>query len=166
MGRMLVKRGVEAIIALAALAALVGCGDSKPQAVVTAPAPVDTSETAPAVDPVAAMDYAQAGSWLCRPESHDACEQVAAVTRVAADGRLTKEMFTPASDPPIDCFYVYPTVSRDLTGNSDTTAGPEEMEIARQQAARFGAVCKVYAPVYRQVTVAVVPVFSKQQKQD
>jgi hypothetical protein len=154
MGRMLVKRGVEAIIALAALAALVGCGDSKPQAVVTAPAPVDTSETAPAVDPVAAMDYAQAGSWLCRPESQDACEQVAAVTRVAADGRLTKEMFTPASDPSIDCFYVYPTVSRDLTGNSDTTAGPEEMEIARQQAARLGAVCKVYAPVYRQVTVA------------
>jgi hypothetical protein len=120
---MLVKRGVEAIIALAALAALVGCGDSKPQAVVTAPAPVDTSETAPAVDPVAAMDYAQAGSWLCRPESQDACEQVAAVTRVAADGRLTKEMFTPASDPPIDCLMAPPY--RDL---GLPTAGSEEME--------------------------------------
>ncbi|MBP8295882.1 MAG: DUF3089 domain-containing protein [Burkholderiales bacterium] len=148
------NRGAEAIIALAALAVLAGCGDSKPQAVVMAPAPVDTSEAAPAVDPVAPMDYAQAGSWLCRPDSQDACEQVAAATRVAADGRLTKETFTPASDPPIDCFYVYPTVSRDPAGNSDTAAGPEEIEITRQQAARFGAVCKVYAPVYRQVTVA------------
>lgn len=148
------NRSAEAIIALAALAALAGCGDSKPQVVVTAPAPADASEAAPAVDPVAPMDYAQVGAWLCRPDSQDACEQVATATRVAADGRLTKETFAPASDPPIDCFYVYPTVSRDPTGNSDTTAGPEEMEIARQQAARFGAVCKVYAPMYRQVTVA------------
>src|SRR5262249_52758212 len=30
---------------------------------------------------------------------------------------------------------------------------PAEVNVVRQQAARFGSVCKVYAPIYRQVTL-------------
>lgn len=155
-GEKVLKRFAEAAFALAALAALGACGDSKPQDTAAAPAPAPTGENAPAVETVAPMDYAQAGSWLCRPDSQDACEQVATATIVAADGKLTKDDFKPTGDPPIDCFYVYPTVSRDATANADTTIGPEEQEIARQQIARFGSVCRIYAPVYRQVTLAAL----------
>lgn len=150
------KRFAEAAFALAALATLGACGDSKPQDSAAAPAPAPTGENAPAVETIAPMDYAQAGSWLCRPDQQDACEQVATATIVAADGKLTKDMFAPAADPAIDCFYVYPTVSRDETANADANIGPEEQEIARQQIARFGSVCRIYAPVYRQVTLAAL----------
>lgn len=154
MGRTQVNRVAHVIIAGAALAMLAGCGDSKPQGVEAVPAVADTSDDGPAVASVAPLDYAQAGAWLCSPEQQDACEQVATATSIAADGKLTKEVFAPAADAPIDCFYVYPTVSRDPGANADATAGPEEIEIARQQPARFSGVCRVYAPIYRQVTVA------------
>jgi hypothetical protein len=71
---------------------------------------------------------------------------------VAADGRLTTESW--AADPraPIDCFYVYPTVSRDTTEYSDLVPDDDERGVVRQQFARFASVCRPYAPVYRQVT--------------
>lgn len=154
-GRAPVKRMARASFALAALVLLAACGDSKPQE--TAPSAVaDTGENSPAMVPVAPTDYSQSAAWLCRPDAEDACEQVATATSISATGTMTKDRFVPAADAPIDCFYVYPTVSRDLTGNSDITIGPEEMEIARQQIARFGAACRIYAPMYRQVTLAAL----------
>src|SRR5205807_1616584 len=60
-----------------------------------------------------------------------------------------------AADPgaPIDCFYVYPTVSTDPTPNSDMNADPAETNVIRQQFARFASKCQPYAPIYRQVTL-------------
>jgi hypothetical protein len=155
-GENVVKRFAKAGFALAALATLGACGDSKPQDTAAAPAPVPTGENAPAIEAPAPMDYAQASSWLCRPDQQDACEQVATATIVSADGKLTTDDFKPAAGPAIDCFYVYPTVSRDQSANADSNIGPEEQEIARQQAARFASVCRIYAPVYRQVTLAAL----------
>ncbi|MFE6858824.1 DUF3089 domain-containing protein [Nocardia sp. NPDC057668] len=72
--------------------------------------------------------------WLCRPgQAGDPC-----------GGR---------ADAPVDCFYVYPTISAQLTDNADLTPGPEQRFIAQQQAAPFGAACNVWAPVYRQSTL-------------
>jgi pimeloyl-ACP methyl ester carboxylesterase len=51
---------------------------------------------------------------------------------------------------------VYPTVSLDSTPNSDMAAGEEELSVVRVQAARFGSQCRVYAPLYRQVTLAAL----------
>jgi hypothetical protein len=73
---------------------------------------------------------------------------------VAADGRRTPQPFKAAANPPIDCFYVYPTVSTDRTPLSDLQAGPEEARTAVSQVARFGSRCRVFAPVYRQITLA------------
>ncbi len=98
-------------------------------------------------------DYSQPSTWLCRPGRQDACVVDLTSTIIAADGTLTREEWSANPDPPIDCFYVYPTVSLDKSPNSDMTAGPEEKSVIRQQFARFGSQCRVYAPLYRQVTI-------------
>jgi hypothetical protein len=143
------------IAALATALTLGACGEKPaPQSGVPEPAPaVDTGPDAPAIEQVAPIDYSNPQSWLCRPEVADACEEVAVATAISADGRLTKDNFPPNPAAPIDCFYVYPTVSLDETPNSDIVKGPEEDEIARQQLARFGSVCRLYAPIYRQATL-------------
>lgn len=135
------------LVALAAIA----CSPDTPTAVATAPAAAE-SESDPALAPVEPLNYADAANWLCRPETQDACEQVATVTSISEDGVLTKESFAPAIAPPVDCFYVYPTISRDLGGNADAKPGAEEAEIIRQQTVRFGADCRLFVPLYRQVT--------------
>lgn len=106
---------------------------------------------------LAANDYAHEDAWLCRPGRADACavENTAAV--IAADGTVTTE-FWPTADAaaPIDCFYVYPTVSKDEGGNSDMLASHEERRVVEQQLARFGAKCRLFAPMYRQVTLGAL----------
>jgi hypothetical protein len=75
---------------------------------------------------------------------------------VSADGTSTTESAVPATNPPIDCFYVYPTVSGQTTVNANLQIDPEEMAIAIEQASRFSQVCQVYAPMYRQFTLAAI----------
>lgn len=99
-------------------------------------------------------DYSKNESWLCRPGRNDACAADLTTTVVAADGKMTRETWTADPNAAIDCFYVYPTVSTDTTPNSDMTADPAEMNVIRQQFARFGSKCRPYAPLYRQVTLA------------
>ncbi len=149
------ERLYAAAFALAALTGLSACGDSKPQVATSSPAAA-VVETGPALERVTPVDYSDPAAWLCRPGAEGACSQPAAATIVLPDGRMTRDGFTPAADPPIDCFYVYPTVSRDVTANSDILPGPEEEEIVRQELERFGAACRLYAPMYRQVTMAAL----------
>src|SRR6185369_4996733 len=80
---------------------------------------------APSASPAAATrnDYAKAESWLCRPGRQDACAVDLTTTVVAASGKLTREDWAADPKAPIDCFYVYPTVSYDQTPNSDMNAG-------------------------------------------
>jgi hypothetical protein len=101
-------------------------------------------------------DYADGKSWLCRPDlsGGNACEVDLATTVIAADGQLTREAFAADPKAPIDCFYVYPTVSTDPGVNSDMIPDPAERNVVRQQFARFGSKCRLYAPLYRQVTLA------------
>ena len=101
-------------------------------------------------------DYGKPEAWVCRPGRQDACAADLTTTIVAANGKLSRETFTADPKAPIDCFYVYPTVSLDATANSDMTAGPEEANVARAQLARFGSQCRVYAPLYRQVTLTAL----------
>ena len=105
---------------------------------------------------VSKNDYSKAESWLCRPGRQDACAVDMTTTVVAANGKLTRETWKADTKAPIDCFYIYPTISMDPTPNSDMNAGPEERNVIHQQFARFAAVCRPYAPLYRQVTLAAL----------
>ena len=107
----------------------------------------------------AAMRPSQAPSntvWLCRPgQTPDPCASSRAATSVAGSG-ATRIVASPASPGArrFDCFYVYPTVSTEPGTNADLTVQPAERAAAIVQASRFSQRCTVWAPMYRQVTVA------------
>jgi hypothetical protein len=101
--------------------------------------------------------YADGRNWLCHPADADenVCERDLDATLVAPDGTTTPEVHERAEDPAIDCFYVYPTISADSGLNADLEPGDnEEIRALVNQAARLDSVCEVYAPVYRQLTIA------------
>lgn len=106
--------------------------------------------------PIPAPDYNSDAAWLCRPGRKDACAVDQNVTVLAANGKQKIVKFKADPEPRYDCFYVYPTVSLDPTPNSDLNIGPEEKAVAASQAARFTAKCRVYAPMYRQVTLTAL----------
>jgi hypothetical protein len=103
-----------------------------------------------------ANDYSDPDTWLCLPGRDDACAVDLRATVIHADGRTEVAHHTVNPDAPIDCFYVYPTVSNDPTANADMTAGPEELAVIRAQFARFGRECRTFAPLYRQVTLTAL----------
>lgn len=109
----------------------------------------DAQEAAPA-------DYGDAAIWLCKPGRQDACTDSQDATIVAVNGALTRETFHALKNPPIDCFYVYPTVSNEAGGNSDLTVTRAERLVVNAQFARFAARCRLFAPMYRQVTLTAL----------
>src|SRR5690242_13921936 len=69
--------------------------------------------------------------WLCRPGTRpDPCTANLTATVVRANGSKRSQTAQPAKNPPIDCFYVYPTVSRQKTANANLTIDPEEIAVA------------------------------------
>jgi hypothetical protein len=97
--------------------------------------------------------------WLCRPGiASDPCEVPLDTTVIHTDG--TRTVTTPAriaqDRRPLDCFYVYPTVSNQLGLNATKAKDPEIVAVTKYQAARFSSVCRMFVPIYRQVTVADV----------
>ena len=107
----------------------------------------------------AAPDYSKDASWLCLPGRTDICSTPLPTTELNADGYGSTGQSTVAKDPPLDCFYVYPTVSRDQGLNSDLNIS-EEKGAAFVQFARFAGMCRTFAPIYRQMTLGAVAVFS------
>jgi Protein of unknown function (DUF3089) len=103
--------------------------------------------------PPAKNDYSKPDTWICRPGRQDSCTVDLSTTVITADGKLSVEKFTPNPNPSIDCFYVYPTISTQQTPNADMSLDPEEKAVVRSQFARFGSQCRLFAPLYRQVTL-------------
>lgn len=119
--------------------------------------------------------------WLCRPGMPDnPCNQDAAgnpvrpagiaeypsgatvpldSTTVSGGIAVGVEPFVPRPDPPVDCFYVYPTV--DLLSNpvvglgaNPPEARPPEVAVTLAQVGRLTSQCRVFALLYRQATLA------------
>jgi hypothetical protein len=85
------------------------------------------------------------------------CSRDLDATAVAADGTTEVIEHEAAEDPAVDCFYVYPTTSADPGPNSDFDPGePEEIATVYNQVARLTSTCRVFAPLYRQLTISVI----------
>lgn len=123
----------------------------------TTSASTTTSTTAAVAPAYVSEVYDDLAVWLCHPDRvDDACDLDLDITRIDRDGTRTVEPVTAATDAPIDCFYVYPTVSDDASPNSDLVPGPAEERVARAQVAPFAPVCRIFAPVYRQITLSAL----------
>ncbi|MCW3038437.1 MAG: hypothetical protein JWM31_342 [Solirubrobacterales bacterium] len=111
---------------------------------------------APAHAQAAAATTAQT-LWLCHPAiPDDACDGSLKTTIQEPDGSTKVEDPPVPKNPPVDCFYVYPTVSNQLGPNATKANEPEEQSIALYQASRFQQQCRVFAPIYRQLTLASI----------
>jgi hypothetical protein len=133
-----VHRLLPAALVLLALTACSGAGEQAP--VAAAPSPAVSSVPSTTL-------------WLCRPGlPSNPCEGGLDAT-VVADAKQVVP-FAPAAAPEVDCFYVYPTVSRATALNAPAAVDEALVATARAQAARFGELCRVFAPVYRQITLS------------
>ncbi len=123
--------------------------------VVATPAPAPQA-AAPA-GPSSRTDYAVPANWLCKPGlANNPCEVNIDATIVKADGSTELQKFTGNPNAPIDCFYVYPTVSLDPFTQSDLIPGAEEFNVVKSQLARLGSQCRIFAPMYRQVSLGAL----------
>jgi hypothetical protein len=93
--------------------------------------------------------------WLCKPgQKANPCQPSLTTTLFSPSAkRLGVQHPRRVAHPKADCFYVYPTVS-DQPGPQATKVVDDVLRsIALYQAARYSRDCRVYAPVYRQVTI-------------
>ena len=93
--------------------------------------------------------------WLCKPgQRANPCEPSLTTTTFSPTGkRLGVERVQRAKRRRADCFYVYPTVSDQQQPQATQVVDDVLRSIALYQTARYSRDCRVFAPVYRQVTI-------------
>src|SRR5262245_2725851 len=100
--------------------------------------------------------YGGTANWICHPDrDDDQCHDLSA-TEMVSGGSTSRADLALAEDPPVDCFYVYPTSSSDPAPLADLDVDDSEESSVRAQAAPFATTCRVFAPAYRQIPLAVV----------
>jgi len=102
------------------------------------------------------LDYSNSENWGCLGNlKGDVCDGDFSLSRIAPDGTITLERYNPDPNPPVDCFYIYPTVDYSLKpGNHDDLKDVvTPLEVIKSQAGRFSEVCRMFVPFYRQVTI-------------
>jgi Protein of unknown function (DUF3089) len=114
-----------------------------------APASAQSAATTP-------VDYSKDTNWLCLPGRSDICSTPLPTTALNPNGYGSVGRSEVVKDAPLDCFYVYPTVSNDQGLNSDLNVDNSERNAVLVQFARFAGVCRTFAPVYRQMTLGAV----------
>ncbi|HMJ96661.1 MAG TPA: DUF3089 domain-containing protein [Thermoleophilaceae bacterium] len=93
--------------------------------------------------------------WLCKPgQKANPCEPSLTTTNFSPKGkRLGVDRVHQAKRRRADCFYVYPTVSDQKQPQATQVVDDVLRSIALYQTARYSRDCRVFAPVYRQVTI-------------
>ena len=114
--------------------------------------------------------YDDPAHWLCRPDlPSDPCHGNLDATELLPDGSRQVVPFdeAAAADPQVDCFYIYPTVDLALRAGNHTDFGDRGKidDVARAQIARYRQVCRVFAPLYRQITIGTYIFSSEAERQ-
>ena len=154
-------RRLSALCGLAGALALVGCGATTARPTVI-PADLRSPFTG-----YASPQYRDPASWLCLPGREDTCHRDLSATEIRADGTRALLAQSVATNAPVDCFYVYPTVDTRLlvAANHDDFSDRTPIELVTgAQAALFGQVCSLYVPLYRQVTLGTYLRSDKQRE--
>lgn len=114
---------------------------------VAAPAPSGGAATR-------ALHASSSTVWLCRPGlANNPCAIPLQATKVTGSGATsTANTASTPNAKKFDCFYVYPTVSREKGPNADLEVQRPEINSAILQASQFSRVCNVWSPMYRQAT--------------
>ena len=101
--------------------------------------------------------YAGESLWLCRPDltTNQCFVNDLDATAVQPDNTLVVEPHVAGGDSDYDCFYIYPTVDLSGTAGNHTDFSDISLELdpLLSQAARFNGSCRVFAPLYRQITL-------------
>jgi hypothetical protein len=164
--RMKGTRSLVVVLFLAVVAAA-GCGDDDDNLCAGS-----TSTATPPFNPFAGYSsptYSQDSMWLCRPGlAHDYCFDNIDATEVLPDNSLQVVPRSPAADPSFDCFYIYPTVNlSSVPGNDSNVSNLRyKLDPLLSQAAPFTRLCRVFAPLYRQVTLGTFGAPDAQQYLD
>jgi hypothetical protein len=114
--------------------------------------PADTTGEPPA-------GYDDPALWLCHADKALEDDQCLSAdldaTEILPDGTTQLVEHVPAEDPAFDCFYVYPTVDIRLEPGQteDFEDISQELDPLLSQAARLTSQCRVFAPLYHQVTL-------------
>lgn len=146
---------------IAALLLVAACSGSSGGSGSSQSSPPPPSAAAPsagapsaATTPAAPLPVTHPTVWLCRPGmANNPCEGGLDATDTGSGTGTATQAFQPAADPKIDCFYVYPTLSEAKSINAPLEPEPAAIGVARSQAARFASTCRLFVPVYRQLTV-------------
>lgn len=113
------------------------------------------AETLPAAAGVASPTPRSTPIWLCGPDAAtDHCLiGDGRTTLLEPDGSSRVRSDPVATEPGVDCFYVYPTVHVDpVCGNAAyDPALSAELFAVRNQATPLARACRVFAPFYAQV---------------
>jgi hypothetical protein len=102
-----------------------------------------------------AASASAASTWLCKPGlASNPCAPGLGTTTIDPTGAPLGTITPVATGrPKVDCFYVYPTVSNQERPQASLHVDAEERSIALYQAARYGSECRIFAPMYRQITL-------------
>jgi hypothetical protein len=142
------SRACGSVCAIAAAGALSACATAEPYVL-----PADLrSPYAGYVSP----RYEDPARWVCRPDlAGSPCARDRTATEIASDGTRRPVTSAAPAEPAADCFYVYPTVDLSLLAyNHDDFSDTRRMaDVTYAQAASFAEGCRVFAPLYRQVTI-------------
>jgi len=91
--------------------------------------------------------------WLCKPgQADNPCLGKMDGQALQPNAPSVELGYSATDSAAVDCFYVYPTQSNQLTPNANFDADQELKDVAINQARQFSRVCDVYAPIYRQYT--------------
>jgi hypothetical protein len=154
-----VSRKAKWFSSVALTLALVACGDDKkPDDDGDDDEDAGTKDDAgggDAGDDWKTLDYSKDEHWACKGRDDDECSKIdLTLAEKKADGTYESVAVERAKDPKVDCFYLYPSVDddEDAVGFIEDVSDVEPVVTRlRNQGARFGSLCRLFVPLYRQM---------------